>query len=36
MPHFHPEYLIDLADQHVKMLPNRPSARPKQWWLDLP
>jgi hypothetical protein len=36
MPHFHVEYLIDLADQHAKTLPNRPSARPKQWWLDLP
>ena len=33
---FHLEYLIDLADHHVKTLPNHALIRPNEWWLNAP
>lgn len=42
MPHgivrmscFHLDYLIDLADHHVKTLPNHALTRPNEWWLNV-
>jgi len=31
---FHLDYLIDLADHHVRVLPDHAIARPTKWWLD--
>lgn len=34
MASFHLDYLIDLAEFHANNLPDAPSPRPKEWWID--
>ncbi len=36
MVSIHLEYLIDLADYHVRNMPNAPSPKPTEWWTDKP